>query len=64
MTDTTKKSSNRVDITHEGKFHASRNGRVVFENGRIKRFGTEKRLGNFSLAVIWLVKLYIRPLKN
>ena len=47
MTYATKKSSYRVDITHEGKFHASRNGRVVFENGRIKRFETEKEAWEF-----------------
>ena len=42
MTHETKTSDNRVDTTHDGKFHAFWNGQVVFENGRVKRFETER----------------------
>lgn len=42
MTDETKEPNNRVDRSANGKFHAFWHGRVVFENGRVKRFETER----------------------
>jgi len=47
MTDETKTSDNRVDLTHDGKFHSFWHGRVVFENGRVKRFETEREAWEF-----------------
>ena len=47
MTDENKNSSNRVDPTHDGKFHAFWHGRVVYENGRVKRFETEDEAWEF-----------------
>ena len=36
----TKGPPHKVEKTGDGRFMASWNGRVVYENGRIKRFGT------------------------
>ena len=47
MTDETKNPSNRVDPSTGGKFHAFWRGRVVFENGRVKRFETENEAWEF-----------------
>jgi hypothetical protein len=47
MTDETKNPSNRVDAPTSGKFHALWRGRVVFENGRVKRFKTESEAWEF-----------------
>jgi pyoverdine/dityrosine biosynthesis protein Dit1 len=47
MTDEIKKPSNRVDSTHDGKFHAFWHGRMVYENGRVKRFETESEAWAF-----------------
>jgi hypothetical protein len=41
MTDEIKNPSNRVDSSANGKFHAFWRGRMVFENGRVKRFESE-----------------------
>jgi hypothetical protein len=41
MTDENDNSNNRVDPSTNGKFHAFWNGRVVYENGRVKRFETD-----------------------
>jgi hypothetical protein len=38
MTDKNKDPRNRVDPSTNGMFHAFWNGRVAFENGRVKRF--------------------------
>jgi hypothetical protein len=61
MTDETKNPSNRVDPSTGGKFHAFWRGRVVFENGRVKRFETKTRRGNFSPAAMRRAKSYIEP---
>ena len=47
MTDEIKNPSNRVDPSTGGKFHAFWRGRVVFENGRVKRFETENEAWEF-----------------
>jgi hypothetical protein len=47
MTDEIKNPSNRVDASTGGKFHAFWRGRVVFENGRVKRFETESEAREF-----------------
>jgi hypothetical protein len=47
MTDETKNPSNRVDPSTGGKFNAFWRGRVVFENGRVKRFETESEAWEF-----------------
>ncbi len=46
MTDGIKNPSNRVDPSANG-FHAFWRGRVVFENGRVKRFKTEREAWEF-----------------
>jgi hypothetical protein len=43
----TKTNENRVDPTHDGKFHAFWHGQVVFEKGRVKRFQTENDAWKF-----------------
>jgi hypothetical protein len=35
-------AEHKVDKTADGRFMASWNGRVVYENGRIKRFATSE----------------------
>ena len=47
MTDEIKNQNNRVDPSHDGKFHVFWNGRVVYENGRVKRFETESEAWEF-----------------
>lgn len=47
MADETKDPNNRVDASHDGKFHAFWRGRVVFENGRVKRFESERDAWEF-----------------
>ena len=47
MTDEIKNPSSRVDPSANGKFHAFWRGRVVFENGRVKRFETESEAWEF-----------------
>ncbi len=48
MTDEKKKlTSNRVDASSNGGFIAFWQGRVVFENGRVKRFETEREAREF-----------------
>ncbi len=47
MTNERKNSNNRVAPSYEGKFHAFWHGRVVFENGRVKRFETESEAWEF-----------------
>jgi pyoverdine/dityrosine biosynthesis protein Dit1 len=42
-----KTDDNRVDATIDGKFHAFWHGQVVFENGRVKRFETEREAWGF-----------------
>jgi len=42
MTDEIKNSSNRVDCSADGTFHAFWHERVVYQNGRVKRFKTER----------------------
>ena len=42
MADEIKDPSNTVDRAADGVFHAFWHGRVVFENGRVKRFKTER----------------------
>ncbi len=42
MADKIKNPDNRVDASANGKFHAFWCGRVVFENGRVKRFETAR----------------------
>ena len=42
MTDETKNSSNRVDLSANGTYHAFWHGRMAYENGRVKRFETER----------------------
>jgi hypothetical protein len=41
MTDESNDQSNRVDYSANGTYHACWRGRVVYENGRVKRFKTE-----------------------
>jgi hypothetical protein len=47
MTGENKNTGNRVDPSHDGKFHAFWRGQVVFENGRVKRFETESEAWEF-----------------
>lgn len=47
MTGEIKNPENRVNATSDGKFHAFWHGRVVFENGRVKRFETESEAWEF-----------------
>ena len=47
MTDETKDQSNRVEQLYDGKFDALWRGHVIFENGRVKRFKTEKEAWKF-----------------
>jgi hypothetical protein len=42
-----KTNENRVDRSANGTFHAFWRGRVVFENGRVKRFETESEAWEF-----------------
>ena len=42
MADKIKNPHNRVDCSANGTFHAFWNGRLVYENGRVKRFETER----------------------
>jgi hypothetical protein len=46
MTDGIKNPNNRVDPSANG-FHAFWHGQVVFENGRVKRFKTEREAWEF-----------------
>jgi len=46
MADTIKNPSNRVDPSANG-FHAFWHGWIVFENGRVKRFETEREAWEF-----------------
>jgi hypothetical protein len=46
MTDEIKSPSNRVAPSAKG-FHAFWHGRVVYENGRVKRFETEREAWEF-----------------
>jgi hypothetical protein len=41
MTDEIKNSNNRVDHSFRGGFMAFWRGKVVYENGRVKKFETE-----------------------
>ena len=47
MTSKTKTRDNRVDRSYGGKFHAFWRGRIVYENGRVKRFENEKEAWEF-----------------
>jgi hypothetical protein len=47
MADEIKNPSNRVDPSHGDKFHAFWHERVVYENGRVKRFETESEAWEF-----------------
>ena len=47
MTDENKTAGTRVEPSYEGIFHAFWRGRVVFENGRVKRFETESEAWEF-----------------
>jgi hypothetical protein len=47
IADETRNQSNRVDASIGGKFHAFWNRRVVFENGRVKRFESESEAWEF-----------------
>lgn len=47
MADKISNPSNRVDPSANGMFHAFWHGRVVFENGRVKRFETEREAWEF-----------------
>ncbi len=47
MTDEIKNPSNRVDPLANGTFHAFWRGRMVYENGRVKRFETETEARKF-----------------
>jgi hypothetical protein len=47
MTDETKAQSNSVERLYSGKYDALWHGCVVFENGRVKRFETEKAAWEF-----------------
>ena len=47
MADGNKIQSNRVDCSASGTFHAFWRGRVVFENGRVRRFETEREAWEF-----------------
>ena len=47
MADENKSPSNRVDPSNDGRFHAFWRGRVIFENGRVKRFETEREAREF-----------------
>lgn len=42
MTDENKNQSNRVDRSANGAFHAFWHGQMAYENGRVKRFETER----------------------
>lgn len=49
MAETTdpKTRCNRVDHSYDGRFHALWRGRVVYENGHIKRFQSEREAWDF-----------------
>jgi hypothetical protein len=47
MTQEITNPNNRVDPSPNGMFLAFWNGRVVFENGRVKRFQTEQEAWDF-----------------
>jgi hypothetical protein len=47
MTDEIEKPINRVDQSANGSYLAFWRGRVVFENGRVKRFETERQAREF-----------------
>jgi hypothetical protein len=47
VTEENKDPNNRVDASANGKFHAFWHGQVVFENGRVKRFETEREAWEF-----------------
>jgi len=47
MADETKIEGNKIDRLYDGKFLAIWHGRVVYENGRIKRFKTENDAWEF-----------------
>ena len=47
MVDETVSQDHRVDCSHDGKFRAFWRGRVVFANGRVKRFETEQEAWEF-----------------
>ena len=47
MADEIKNPGNRVDASHNGKFYAFWHGRMVFENGRVKRFETEREAWDY-----------------
>jgi len=47
MAEEIKNLTSRVDRSHDGTFRAFWNGRVVYENGRVKRFETEREAWEF-----------------
>ena len=47
MTDEIKNPNNRVDRSANGGFIAIWRGQVVYENGRVKKFATERDAGNY-----------------
>jgi hypothetical protein len=47
MTDEIKNPSNRVDRAANGAFYAFWHGRMVYENGRVKRFETDREAWEF-----------------
>jgi hypothetical protein len=47
MADKIKNPHNRVDHSANGTFLAFWNGRLVYENGRVKRFETEREAWEF-----------------
>ena len=47
MTDEIKNPSNRVDASHDGKFHAFWHEQMVYEYGRVKRFETKSEAWEF-----------------
>lgn len=47
MVDVIKNPSNRVDRSTDGTFNAFWHGRMVYQNGRVKRFKTEDEAWEF-----------------
>jgi hypothetical protein len=47
MTDENENPNNGVDCSANGSYHAYWHGRVVYENGRVKRFETESEARAF-----------------
>jgi len=47
MTEEIKNPSNRVDRSANGRFHAFWRGQVVYDNGRVREFETERDASSY-----------------